>query len=167
MKCCIKVPSWVAADAAGDTFSERRWTALVESPDSTSRGVEGLHVYLALHQHARRIHFVFGAIRPFEFASDAQVLVIEPASGPVTQSPPANTPGSPVSSVSGSAVSVPHFVMSSPRRSPNAPTSGNWPMVTARINLKRRHLDASNAKPGDLVGKNAPILLCGGKPSKF
>ena len=50
-------------------------------------------------------------------------------SGPVTQSPPANTPGSPVSSVSGSAASVPHLVVSRPSLSPKAVTSGDWPMV--------------------------------------
>ena len=76
----------IGADPAGETtfglgngFFRRVADMDLGKRSSTCRGVEGLHWYLALHQHAVRVHFVFGVIRPFQLASDAQVLVIEPA----------------------------------------------------------------------------------------
>src|ERR1039458_8146825 len=85
-------------------------------------------------------------------------LAFTTTSGPVTQSPPAKTPGNLVSSVIGSAVRVPHFVVSRPRRSPKAPTSGDWPIVTMTASHGR-----TNSEPGIASGAGRP--LASGGPS--
>ena len=68
-----------AALSLGDRFFRRVADVDFGKRSSTSRGVEGLHVHLALHQNASRVHDVLGVKRPFQFAPRTEVLAIEPA----------------------------------------------------------------------------------------